>query len=239
MRVCPAFLTRLRGWQAGHPVVNLLKPTFTARVFMATRDTYILIDYENVQPKDFRSLAKVERLKFKVFVGATQKTLPVDFVVQLNALSEDVEYIQMEKSGKNALDFHVAFHVGRLFELDPQAIFRIISNDKGFDPLIHHMNQLGAKVSRSRQLAREKPEPVVFSPGEPEERVSGETVDLVVENLRKFGESRPKSVSRLARAIGSWLQKPGDSEIVLIMEALQYRKVVSISEQRVSYALNQ
>jgi hypothetical protein len=54
----------------------------------------------------------------------------------LQAFGPDVEYVQMDGNGTNALDFHIAYYIGRLAAEYPDAYFHIISKDTGFDPLI-------------------------------------------------------------------------------------------------------
>ncbi|WP_370868178.1 PIN domain-containing protein [Sulfuriferula sp.] len=42
---------------------------------------------------------------------------------------------KIEGTGKNALDFHIAFQLGRTIETAPQTECFVLSKDKGFDPL--------------------------------------------------------------------------------------------------------
>lgn len=55
-------------------------------------------------------------------------------------MGPDAEYIQIEGSGRNALDFHIAYMLGRLAADAPGAQLHVISKDKGFDPLIKYLN---------------------------------------------------------------------------------------------------
>jgi hypothetical protein len=52
--------------------------------------------------------------KIMVFVGATQGKIPLEMARVLQAFGPDVEYIQMDGNGTNALDFHIAYYIGRL-----------------------------------------------------------------------------------------------------------------------------
>jgi hypothetical protein len=74
---------------------------------------YILIDFENVQPKD-PSVFDAEHLKIIVFVGANQKKVPVELAKALQPFGSKAEYIQITSSGANVLDFHIAFYIGWL-----------------------------------------------------------------------------------------------------------------------------
>jgi hypothetical protein len=98
----------------------------------------VLIDFENVQPKDLASL-RGSSFQFRVFCGAHQSKIPFDLAAQLQPLGPDAKYIRMQGTGKNALDFHIAYYIGLLSAQSPGATFYIISKDKGFEPLIKHL----------------------------------------------------------------------------------------------------
>lgn len=98
----------------------------------------ILVDFENVQPEDLAAL-KVRPFKLMVFCGANQTKIKVGLAAQLQPLGADVQYIRIDGTGPNALDFHVAYYIGRLAVQVPEATFYILSKDAGFDPLIKHL----------------------------------------------------------------------------------------------------
>ena len=58
----------------------------------------------------------------------------------------------------NALDFHIAFHVGQIAGTDPQGFFHIISKDKGYDPLLAHLKEAGIQGARSESIATHRPQ---------------------------------------------------------------------------------
>jgi hypothetical protein len=99
---------------------------------------YVLIDYENVP---LRSLALLTGAQFRVlvFLGPNNRNLPTEFVMAVQKLGDRAEYIALEKSGKNALDFHITYYLGTLTAADPGGCFRIISADTGFDSLLLHL----------------------------------------------------------------------------------------------------
>jgi hypothetical protein len=113
---------------------------------------FILIDLENVQPQDFRPLIG-RSFKLRIFCGPTQTKIPVDIVAQLQPLGPDVEYVRSGGSGHNALDFHIAYYLGRLSAEVPEASFHIVSKDTGFDPLIKHLNGQGISCERVSSLS--------------------------------------------------------------------------------------
>ncbi|MCQ2404230.1 MAG: PIN domain-containing protein [Lentisphaeria bacterium] len=96
---------------------------------------YILVDLENVVPEDF-SLLDNDCFRVKIFVGANQTKLPTNLVTAVQRLGEKAEYVEISGSGKNALDFHIAFFLGKYSQEEPRSFFHIISKDTGYDPLV-------------------------------------------------------------------------------------------------------
>ena len=108
---------------------------------------YVLIDFENVQPKTLDRL-QPGSVRIKVFLGQHQNRLMLELVQALQPFGADAEYIAIQGSGPDAVDFHIAFYIGRLAAADPGAAFTIISRDKGFDPLVRHLMGLGIRCQR-------------------------------------------------------------------------------------------
>lgn len=112
--------------------------------------TYILVDFENVQPTDM-GLLSGEHYQLRIFRGPHQNKLDFDIVESLQPHGTRVQYIQSDKHGKNALDFHIAFYMGRLIEeleatgshACKSTRFVVISKDGGFDALMSHVQSLG------------------------------------------------------------------------------------------------
>jgi hypothetical protein len=106
----------------------------------AIRTNYIFIDFENVQPSSL-NLPKNMPFKVFIFVGAKQKKLPIKLAISMQNLGENAEYILVDNSGKNILDFYITFYLGKLSEKDPKGYFHIITKDTGFDMLIKHLRE--------------------------------------------------------------------------------------------------
>ena len=113
----------------------------------------ILIDYESIQPTDLDAIGTDQTVI--VFVGAQQHRLPFDFACAMQALGKRGRYIKIGGSGRNALDFHIAFYLGELLQQEPEASFRIVSKDAGFDPLIGHLCERGFDVVRIEALGEQ------------------------------------------------------------------------------------
>jgi hypothetical protein len=117
------------------------------------RNNYILVDYENIQPKNL-GILNGDSFKLIVFVGVSQKTLPVELAKAMQPLGKKADYLQISGNGSNALDFHIAFYMGELAAKDAKAYFHIISRDKGFDPLITHMRERKIYALRHEDLSK-------------------------------------------------------------------------------------
>ncbi|MBB3184169.1 hypothetical protein FHR95_001730 [Halomonas fontilapidosi] len=193
------------------------------------KNNYVLIDYENVQPK---SLAVLSGHEFKVivFVGANQVKIPFELASALQALGSNAEYVKIGGNGPNALDFHIAFYVGQLAEKDPNAYFHIISKDTGFDSLIKHLKGRKIFAQREKELAEI-----------PLLRISnatsiGEKLEAIVKSLAARGHSRPRKVKTLANTINAlFFKKLEESELVEIIEQMKKQRMIVVENESISY----
>lgn len=116
------------------------------------KNNYILVDYENVQNIDL-SCIKDQNFYVKIFIGTHQTKIPIELVLKSQELGNHIEWIQINGSGKNALDFHITFILGRLTQKDPNGFFHIISKDTGFDPLIIYLKNQNIFCKRINDLS--------------------------------------------------------------------------------------
>ncbi|WP_019673302.1 PIN domain-containing protein [Psychrobacter lutiphocae] len=103
---------------------------------------HILIDYESIQPTSFKQL-DVKDCHVWLFLGVQQqKNLPLQLVESLLEFqTKNIHIIKMPYGGKNALDLYLAYHLGHILALDPQAKIQVLARDGGYDRLIKHLNQ--------------------------------------------------------------------------------------------------
>ena len=145
-------MPRLSGVQA-HAGVGLVVRHSDGEVKVGQK--LLLVDYENVQQIDFCRLG--DSFNVVVFLGSSQKTLPVDLVSRAQPLGKRLTWQPIDGNGSNALDFYIACHLGRLIETTPNVDCIVLSKDKGFDPLLRHMNQEGLKCRRINSLLELEP----------------------------------------------------------------------------------
>jgi len=112
------------------------------------KTTYVLIDYENVQVKSL-ALLKGDHFRVVVFLGPKNTKIGADLAMAMQALGSKAEYIKLDASGHNALDFHITYCLGKLAALDANNTFCIISKDTGFDSLIKYVKKNNINCSRA------------------------------------------------------------------------------------------
>jgi len=213
---------------------------------------FILVDFENVQPRNLGTL-KDGQHKVRVFLGASQTKITLELAQALQAFGPDAKYVQISGNGSNALDFHIAFYIGRLSALHPEATFTIVSRDTGFDPLIKHLSARGIGCRRNPTLpgavaapAPAKPAKAAAKPA-PKRNASREAtrpaaadarLAVVLENLGKMKAHRPRTVKSLGASIRSWF-KPAldDKALASVLDQLAKAGKVKVDGTKVSYAL--
>lgn len=129
--------------------------------------TLLLVDFENVPNIDLSLLD--DSVEAIVFVGAKQNPPKASKKKATAHRFTRVDFQKIEGSGRNALDFHIAFHLGRTFETAPETVCIVVAKDKGYDPLLLHLNRNGMTCRRVPDFAhlvpRADPEP---APDDPE-----------------------------------------------------------------------
>lgn len=106
----------------------------------------LLVDLENVHKIDLSLLD--ETYTAIVYVGAKQNPPKAASKKATAHRFQRVDFQKIEGAGKNALDFHIAFQLGRTIETAPDTECVVLSADKGFDPLLSHLNKSGLSCRR-------------------------------------------------------------------------------------------
>ncbi|MCP5283789.1 MAG: hypothetical protein H6933_02705 [Burkholderiaceae bacterium] len=194
------------------------------------RNNVVLVDFENVQPEAFGQLAQ-DHFRVLVFVGANQTKLPFEVASAIQKLGARAEYIKIAGNGSNALDFHIAYYIGKLAAEDPSSYFHIVSKDTGFDPLIQHLKTQKIFAGRVKDLG-EIPLLKVSAKKTPAERVQ-----IVVDKLAQPKVTKPRTVKTLTSSIGSFFQKQlSEEEVAAVIDAMVKQGVISVMGTKVVYA---
>jgi len=186
----------------------------------------LLVDFENVQQIDLARLD--DSFHIVIFVGAVQKSIPIDLVTQAQKLGSRIEWLRMDAVGSNALDFFIACHLGRVLERSLKQECIVLSKDKGFDPLLRHLNKLGLKCKRLNSLLELDPKTA-----QPEDANYQRVIELLGKCEKK---SRPRKRKTLSQHISSMFQKKiAQSDIDRIIDILFANKMVSETNGAITY----
>ena len=186
----------------------------------------LLVDFENVQQVNLSRLGDIT--KVIIFVGASQKAVPIELVTSAQKLGARVEWQKVEGNGSNALDFHIACHLGRVLETSPQLHCIVLSKDKGFDPLLRHLNKTGLKCKRINSMLELDPNSA------PVDDPSYMRVVGVLGKSEK--KTRPRKHKTLSQYISSIFQKNiAQKDIERIIDMLLAKKMISETNNTISY----
>ena len=119
----------------------------------------LLVDLENVHKIDLSLLDETYRAI--IYAGAQQNPPKAASKKATAHRFQRVDFQKIEGSGKNALNFHIAFQFGRVIETEPDTECIVLSADKGFDPLLAHLNKNGLRCRRVNAMAELAPAVVV------------------------------------------------------------------------------
>lgn len=195
------------------------------------RTNFVLVDFENVQPKDL-GLLRDGPFKVKLFLGPNQSKVPVALAAALQSLGNNAEYVILETAGNNALDFYIAYYIGALSSEDPTAFFHIISKDSGFDPLVNHLKGKDIFAKRSTCIA----DIPYFKPTLP---VTTEAqIEFVVANLIRRKASKPRTQKTLLSTLHALFKSElSEQQLSQLFASLCNRGVVKVDGTKVSYEL--
>lgn len=196
---------------------------------MSNVEEYLYIDYENVQDVQVEVIKKT--VKVAIIVGQDQSKVPIDLVQKTQPFGNAVEWIQVSGKGRNALDFFIAFFLGRDVAADRSKIFIIYSKDTGYDPLINYLKKSGIKARRIvsfQELDQNKPI-----------QIDEAGVKKVRESLGKLAANkRPKKRSSLLGFIVDLLKGAKKQDVEAIVEDLFIKKLVYEENGIIKYDLD-
>ena len=196
------------------------------------KTNYIMIDMENVVPDNLELLDQ-DWVKVFLFVGKNQTKLPISMVKAVQRLGSRAQYVEMSGTGHNALDFHIAFYIGRIAATDKDAYFHIISNDTGFDPLIAHLKQEHVFADRVTKI-EEIPALIQVRIGS---KPFSERISFVKERILKPNAPRPRTRKTLTSHIAAmFLKALSDADISTIIDGLFNDGCVRENGKRLVYS---
>ena len=202
---------------------------------------HVFVDFENVPRVDFTVIGN-KAVSFTLLLGAKQTKLDADLVEKLLEHAANVHLVRMATSGKNALDFTLAYYLGRAVLADPTAYFHIVSKDTGFDPLIEHLRSRHIHARRHDDYttltfsasAKSVAVPVpVAAPVRPPVRVPQDDLQTrALAHLRKNTTNRPKRQKTLVSNLLALAGKTAtEADISTLIQKLIKAKYLSLSDK--------
>jgi len=187
----------------------------------------LLVDFENVQQVDLARLD--DSFQIIIFVGAAQKSIPIELVTHAQKLGSRIEWQRVDAHGSNALDFFIACQLGRVLERSPLRQCIVLSKDKGFDPLLRHLNKTGLQCTRLNSLLELDPK----AAAQPEEPNYKRVIEVLGKSEKK---SRPRKRKTLSQHISSIFQKKlPQAEVDRLIDILFANKMISETNDAITY----
>jgi hypothetical protein len=189
----------------------------------------LLVDFENVQQVDLTSID--DSYHVIIFVGADQKSVPFDLVTKAQKLGGRVEWQKITGNGSNALDFFIAFQLGRVFDKTARPECIVLSKDKGFEPLLRFLNAKGMQSRRINSLSD------LHHKGAPSAPAADPGLRRVVEVLGRSGKhARPRKRKTLSQAIHAMFQKKtSQQEVDKIIDAMFAAGLITQAHNIITY----
>ena len=194
------------------------------------RRNVVLIDFESYQPDSIEDLNH-ENFRVLLFFGANQSKVPFEIAATLQTLGQRAQYVKISGTGPNALDFHIAYYIGRLAVEEPGAFFHIVSRDKGFDPLIEYLKAHKILAARAESIA-EIPFVKKSARKPPAERA-----ETFIAKLKRPEVTKPRTEKTMSSAIRAHFQPAiEESDIAQILQAMVATGFISIEAGKIIYA---
>ena len=109
-------------------------------------DTVIFIDLENVPKIDDLYLSS--HTKIYIMVGKGQEKLSFELLKEKYNKVEAIELIKVNGVGNNALDFFIAFYLGKYYDDLKNTKIIIYTKDGGYEPLKNHLLEKDINIIR-------------------------------------------------------------------------------------------
>jgi hypothetical protein len=215
---------------------------------------HVFVDFENVHKVDLAVIGS-KAVSFTLLVGPRQTKLDVSLVEKLFEHAVSVQLVRLTSAGRNALDFTLAYYVGRAVAADPTGYFYIISKDTGYDQLIAHLRSRSISACRhgsfealpfvgpARSAASIPPATArkakvqLRSKSAPDDLSESET--RVLEHFRSHPATRPRTQKTLVRFLVAYLgHKITEADALSLVETLGQAGYLIIGDKgKVTYRL--
>lgn len=201
------------------------------------RKNIYFLDFENLQSSE-EELKKYidDSCEIFLFHGVNQNNFPAYWVSVGIQLGHRLHRVQLKESASNALDFFIAYYIGLLSQEADILHFHIISNDKGYDPLIDHLREKGRVINRISRPHNQSLH--IVSSNSPITAIDPELVNIAIRILSL--NSRPSIKEKLINVINNTIYcnykgQHSLPEIDVFLAHLQSEKLITIHEEKIDY----
>jgi PIN domain-containing protein len=208
---------------------------------------HVFVDFENVHTIEPAMIGNTA-VSFTLLMGPRQTKLDATLVEQLLEHYTSVQLVRLATAGKNALDFTLAYYVGRAVAADPTGFFHIVSRDKGYDPLVAHLRSKHIHVLRHNDFAAlaSSSSPAVSIPPVPPPSIKlkappkpnalphvlSEQATQVLMHLNKVSTTRPRTQKKFISYLIAYRgHKITDADAMAIIEELRQHRQLAIDEK--------
>jgi len=197
------------------------------------KETWCFIDFENL-PSALEYAIGNNYVRIFVFLGSQQKKVNID----LSKLTT-VEVIKIEGVGKNNLDFHLIYYLGKCqVNAGNHVEFAVFSKDTGWDRLIQFIQKEGRtckRISTTGCLKKVVPKANIV-----QNATLPIDVQAIFQKIQKLNKAqRPKRVDRLTNHLQSIIRSLETTKTApQIVEILKQHKLISIDgNEKVTYTI--
>ena len=197
---------------------------------------YVFIDDENVPNLDLSSI-EGKTVHVTLLLGPKKTKLPVEQVQVLMRHAASSHLIRLEKPGKNALDFALAYYLGQAVQRHPGACFHLVSKDGDYNNLIEHLQNQHIRIQKHADASTltfgspRKPSVAAKAAAAATPRKPDSFAEIV-QYLRKRVDTAPKTRKKLMSDLKAHQGKGAtDAQIEKFVSKLEKDHHVSFDEK--------
>ena len=150
-----------------------------------------------------------------------------DLVEKLLDHAATVQLVRLTSSGRNALDFALAYYLGRAVMADPTGRFHLISKDTGYDPLVAHLRCCHIDAQRHVDFSTLPIIGTANASAPPPEDLLLRAVDYLRKNFANRPKRKKTLVSHLLAFAGPTAT---EADILQLIERLHQTGHISIAD---------
>jgi hypothetical protein len=194
----------------------------------------IFVDLENVQHIDRNIISN--HTKIFVMVGNGLEKLAIKILAETFNKVDAMELIRINGVGHNALDFFIAFYLGKYCDEFENSEIVIYTKDGGYEPLIKHLLDKNINIIRISDDANKKeetPKP---------KKVELKSVDDIGKKFKDVCEyfapknknPRPRTLEKLRQFFGNNLKKNNynEDDIEKILKLMKKDHIIQITDKQ-------